>query len=264
MNGPDATSKWFTWRILWYVNVTTIILKRSWRSSAGVRLRVPPVQEGEGRAWSRARRGPQAGGACEPPELPLGPPSPAPGRRAEAPSPPQRTCPIQRNCSPRTSPSGTPMTSWTKLRALSQRTRRVTGWGRGQCWGLPSPPPQLPLSAGHRGGRGGDTVGRSLRRVGLGLPTALCSWRSPPPCYRRSVPPECPRVQGGPAERHRGGCPGGVGPGAVQPGGPGAGRGRGTEQRTSPKGATKAELRTHSLTSALAWAPWERGLGPPL
>lgn len=114
--------------------------------------------------WSRVRRDPQARGAWEPPELPLGPPSPAPGRGAEAPSPPQRTCPIQRNRSPRTSPSGTPMTLWTKSRALSQRTRRVTGWGRGQCWDLPSPLTQLLLMLGIGGGRGEGTSGpRSAR-----------------------------------------------------------------------------------------------------
>ena len=56
---------------------------------------------------------------------------------AEAPlSPPQRTCPIQRKYSPRTSPNGTPMTSWTKLKALSQRTHRVPWSGGGyRAWG---------------------------------------------------------------------------------------------------------------------------------
>lgn len=129
---------------------------------------------------------------------------------------------------------------------------------------LPSPLTQLLLSAGHWGRWGGDTLGRSLRPVGLGLPTAPCSRRPPLLCCRRSVPPECPRVQGGPAEHHRGGCPSGMGPGTVQPGVPRAARGRGKEQRTGPKGTAKAELHTHSLASAPAWAPRERGLGPPL
>lgn len=56
---------------------------------------------------------------------------PALDRGAEAPVfPPQRTCLTQRKCSPRTSPSGTPTISWTKSKALSQRTHRVTSWGQ--------------------------------------------------------------------------------------------------------------------------------------
>nr|CCQ43653.1 alternative protein PITPNM2 [Homo sapiens] len=36
-----------------------------------------------------------------------------------------RTCPTQRKCSPRTSPSGAPMTSWTRSRAQSRKTHKM-------------------------------------------------------------------------------------------------------------------------------------------
>lgn len=42
---------------------------------------------------------------------------------------PQKTCSTRRKCTPRTSPSGAPMTSWTKWRIQSLRNHRVTSLG---------------------------------------------------------------------------------------------------------------------------------------
>lgn len=103
---------------------------------------VYPVKEA--RPQNRVGRGTRAREAWEPPDRPLlgpppleaGPPSdrlpkvPTLDRGSEAPLfPSQRTCLTQKKCSPRTSPSGTPTISWTKSKALSQRTHRVTSWG---------------------------------------------------------------------------------------------------------------------------------------
>ena len=102
---------------------------------------------------------------------------------AEAPlSPPQRTCPIQRKYSPRTSPNGTPMTSWTKLKALSQRTHRVpwSGGATGPGGGWPQGPspslPQLLSSAGHGGVGGLGTPKAPLVRV---TASVLWAWGCP-------------------------------------------------------------------------------------
>lgn len=43
---------------------------------------------------------------------------------------------------------------------------------------------------------------------------------------------------------------------------PGAARGGGNTQMTSPRRAMEAELHTHNLTSTLSGALWDSALGP--
>lgn len=114
-------------------------LKRSGRSPVALWPHVRLVKEGRAELSMEGHAGQRSMGAPEQPSwalrlwmpgLSAPPPVPALHWGAEAPlsplSPLQRTCLIQRKCSPRTSPSGTPTTSWTKSKALSQRTHRVT------------------------------------------------------------------------------------------------------------------------------------------
>lgn len=100
------------------------------KGGGGSELKVIHRPESHGKPWS----GPTRPHTSQPGLLaPLGPCPPV-GAEALL-SPPQRTCPTQRKYSPRTSPSGTPMTSWTRSKALSRRIHRVPELGAVGCFG---------------------------------------------------------------------------------------------------------------------------------
>lgn len=127
----------------------------------------------------------------------LAPLGPCPPVGAEALlSPPQRTCPTQRRYSPRTSPSGTPMTSWTRSKALSQRIHRVPEWGAVGCfsiWGggcRDQAPPLRPSCYAVLGIRRSRLSGSLRLSHGFGAAPRLTA--PPLPCCRWSLPPERP------------------------------------------------------------------------